>query len=178
MFDLQSLANLGEVIGAAGVVASLLYLAVQVRQGTKAQRTENYARALGRIATMQSTLSQDSEVSGIFTRGVQDATNLTALERIRFTWALYEMFDAFEFMFYTYENDEIPEEVWARWSQTLAYWLSFPGVTAWWDVRPVHFTESFTVFVETLVRDNPTDKAATERWQQFVTGRQAPADTD
>jgi hypothetical protein len=43
MIDLQSLANLGEVIGAVAVVASLLYLAVQVRQGTKAQQTENYA---------------------------------------------------------------------------------------------------------------------------------------
>ncbi|MDH5240787.1 MAG: hypothetical protein OEW73_08405, partial [Gammaproteobacteria bacterium] len=102
MIDLQSLANLGEVIGAVAVVASLLYLAVQVRQGTKAQQTENYARALDRISAMQSRLSQDSEISSIFARGVQDTSKLTAFERIRFTWALYEMFDAFEFMFYTY----------------------------------------------------------------------------
>lgn len=168
MIDLQSLANLGEVIGAAAVVASLLYLAVQVRQGTKAQRTENYARALDRIAAMQSALSQDSEISSIFARGVQDIGKLTTLERIRLTWGLYEMFDAFEFMFYTYKNDEIPEEVWARWSRTIAFWLSFPGIAAWWDVRPVQFIQSFTEFVETLVRDNPTDKAAIERWQQFV----------
>ena len=47
--DLEALANLGEVIGAAAVVASLLYLAVQVRQRTKAQRTENYARAGSRV---------------------------------------------------------------------------------------------------------------------------------
>ncbi len=171
MIDLQALANLGEVIGAAAVVASLLYLAVQVRQGTKAQQTENYARALDRISAMQSRLSQDSEVSSIFSRGVQDTSKLTAFERIRFTWALYEMFDAFEFMFYTYRNDEIPEEVWARWSRTVAYWLSFDGIQAWWDARPVGFSESFSEFVETTIRNNPTDRAAAERWQEFVASK-------
>jgi len=173
MIDLQSLANLGEVIGAVAVVASLLYLAVQVRQGTKAQQTENYARALDRISAMQSRLSQDSEISSIFARGVQDTSKLTAFERIRFTWALYEMFDAFEFMFYTYRNDEIPEEVWARWSRTLAYWLSYRGITTWWDVRPVNFSESFSAFVDNIIRDNPTDLAAIERWQEFVASKAA-----
>jgi hypothetical protein len=171
MMDLQALANLGEVVGAVAVVASLLYLAVQVRQGTKAQQTENYARALDRISAMQSRLSQDSEVSSIFSRGAQDTSNLTAFERVRFTWALYEMFDAFEFMFYTYRNDEIPEEVWARWSQTLAFWLTFPGIQAWWEVRPVSFSATFSGFVETTIENNPTDLSAAKRWQEFVSSK-------
>ena len=107
MIDLESLANLGEVIGAAAVVASLLYLAVQVRQGTKAQRTENYARALERISSIQSALSMDSEISRIFASGVRDTSNLAPLEKIRFAWALYESFDAFEFMFHTYETNQM-----------------------------------------------------------------------
>lgn len=168
MIDLQSLANLGEVVGAAAVVASLLYLAVQVRQSTKAQRTENYARALDRVSSMQSVLSQDGEISRIFAKGVQDTAKLTALEKIRFTWSLYEAFDAFEFMFHTYKTDQIPEEVWKRWSLTVAWWLSFPGVQAWWQNRPVQFTESFTLFVESVLHDNPTNIEANQRWQQFV----------
>jgi len=168
LIDLQALANLGEVIGAIAVVASLLYLAVQVRQSTNAQRTENYARALERVSSMQSALSQDGEISRIFARGVQDTSKLTALEKIRFTWSLYEAFDAFEFMFHTYKTDEIPEEVWNRWAMTVAWWLNFPGVQTWWRTRPVQFTESFTAFVQSTIADNPTDIKASERWQQFI----------
>ena len=168
MLDLQSLANLGEVIGAAAVVASLLYLALQVRQSSKAQRTENYARALERVSAFQAVLSQDSDLARIFAKGVWDTSGLTGLEKIRFTWSLYEAFGSFEFMFHTYETNEIPEEVWKRWSQTVAWWLNFPGVQQWWMNRPVNFTESFTVFVESLIRDNPTDLQASQRWQQFV----------
>ena len=166
--DLESLAYLGEVIGAAAVVASLLYLAIQVRQSTRAQQTENYSRALERVSTMQGTLSQDNNLSRIFATGVEDASRLTTLEKIRFTWALYEAFDAFEFMFYTYKNEEIPEEVWARWSDTVAWWLIFPGVQEWWASRPVKFSDSFTEFVEAILQNNPTDPARHGRWLAFV----------
>jgi hypothetical protein len=168
MIDLQSLANLGEVIGAAAVVASLLYLALQVRQSSKAQRTQNYARALERVSAFQAVLSQDGELARIFSKGVRDTSELTGLEKIRFTWSLYEAFGSFEFMFHTYKTDEIPEEVWKRWSQTVAWWLNFPGVQQWWMNRPVNFTESFTLFVESVIRENPTDMKASQGWEQFV----------
>ncbi len=52
MTNLESLANLGEIIGAVAVVVSLIYLAVQVRQNTHAQQTENFSRALDRVAAL------------------------------------------------------------------------------------------------------------------------------
>ncbi|MDH5311032.1 MAG: hypothetical protein OEY08_13845 [Gammaproteobacteria bacterium] len=166
--NLESLANLGEIVGAAAVVASLLYLAVQVRQGTRAQRTENYARALDRLSAVQSALGQDPELSLIYSRGVQDPSRLTALEKIRFTWTAYEAFDAFEFMFQTHQTGELPDEVWRRWSTTIAWWLSFPGVQVWWQHRPAGFTDSFTQYVESVLADNPTDAGVNRRWEAFL----------
>jgi len=53
----------------------------------------------------------------------------------------------------------------------VAWWLSYPGVQAWWRNRPAPFTESFTAFVEGILRDNPTDPSSAQRWQEFVAGR-------
>jgi len=168
MIDLQNLANLGEVVGAVVVILSLIYLAIQVRQNTQAQRTENYSRALDRLAAMQSMLSQDGEISLIFSKAVVDASKLTPQERMRFTWSMYEAFGAFEFMFHASRTDAIPDEVWARWSAGVAWWLSCPGVQTWWHARPFPFTESFTAFVESLLKDNPTDLESAQRYQKFV----------
>ena len=168
MTDLQTLANIGEIIGAVTVVVSLVYLAVQIRQSTQAQRTENYSRALDRLASMQSSLSQDDEFSLMFSTGVSDTLKLTPRERIRFTWALYEVFGAFEFMFHATKTDAIPEEVWKRWSAAVAWWLTFPGVRTWWNARPTPFTDSFTSFVESLLEDNPTNAESTQRYQEFI----------
>ena len=168
MIDLQYLANLGEVVGAIVVILSLIYLAIQVRQNTQAQRTENYSRALDRLAAMQSMLSQDGETSHIFSKAVLDTSKLTSQERVRFTWSMYEAFGAFEFMFHASRTNAIPKEVWTRWSSGVAWWLSFPGVQTWWQVRPVAFTESFTAFVESLLKDNPTDLESVQRYQKFI----------
>lgn len=168
MTQLESLANLGEIIGAIAVVVSLIYLAVQVRQNTQAQHTENFSRALDRVAAMQATLSQDPETSVIFSRGVLEPSELTPKERTQFTWAMYELFGAFEFMFLASKANAIPEEVWQRWSSAVAWWLTFPGVQTWWKVTPIPFTDSFTSYVESLLENNPTDDETTRRYQDFV----------
>jgi len=166
--NLQSLAYIGEIIGTVVVILSLVYLAVQVRQNTEAQRTENYARALERLATFQSMLSTNSEVSTIFSKGLADDSNLTTQEKLRFNWSLYEAFGAFEFMFHAARKKSIDEEIWSRWSEAIAWYLTFPGVHTWWMVRPLPFTDSFSLFVDSLLKDNPTDVEKTQRWLEFI----------
>jgi len=88
--SLQTLANLGEFISAVAVVLSLVYVAYQVRQNTESLRTENYARALDRVASMQARISADPELSRLIGRGVVDPAALSATERVQFTWAFFE----------------------------------------------------------------------------------------
>jgi hypothetical protein len=168
--DLQALANWGEFISGLAVVASLAYLALQVRQNTQSLRMENYARALERLATMQGQLSQDGGLTRLLAKGAANASSLTPQERIQLTWALYEAFGAFEFMFHAARNRTLPDEVWERWSSTVAWWLSFPGVQAWWRNRPAPFTGSFSAFVEGTIRNAPLNQADAKRWQAFVSG--------
>ena len=168
MMNLESLAYIGEIIGAVVVTLSLVYLAVQVRQNTEAQRTENYARALERLATFQSMLSTDSEVSTIFSKGLSDSSSLTLQDKLRFNWSMYEAFGAFEFMFHAARKKSIDEEIWSRWSHAIAWYLTFPGAQKWWIVKPLPFTDSFSLFVESLLKDNPTDTEKTRRWLEFV----------
>jgi hypothetical protein len=168
--DLEALANIGEFVSGIVVVVSLIYLAVQVRQNTESLRGESHARALDRISAMQAELARDGELSFLHSRGVLDVSLLTPAERIRFSWWLFEAFGAFEFMFLQARSGALQQEVWDRWAATTAWWLSFPGVRAWWAARPAPFSKSFSAFVDDCIRDNPADPASSERWQAFVRG--------
>ncbi len=174
MTDLQTLANIGEIIGAITVIVSLIYLATQIRQNTQAQRSENYSRALDRLAAMQSKMAQDDDFGIMFSKGVVNTEQLTPRERLRFTWRCYETFGVFEFMFHASKTNALPEEVWERWSLSVAWWLSYPGVQAWWASRPTPFTNSFTAFVDSLLENNPTDAESNERYQRFVADGKPP----
>ncbi len=168
--DLDTLAKLGEFIGGIFVVVSLAYVAYQVRQNTESLRTENYGRVLERMSTLQSRLSCDQELNRVVVRGSQHPGRLTAVERIRFSWAMYELFGAAEFMYHQAQRKALPDAVWNRWQASLVWWLSNPGVRSWWVAKPAPLSVDFEAFTEKLVRDRPADAEAARRWEAFVAG--------
>ncbi|MFT5520826.1 MAG: hypothetical protein ACI9IA_001423 [Enterobacterales bacterium] len=173
--NLQSLANLSEIISGIAVVITLIYLALQIRQSTRAVQTENYARTLDRISTMQSSMSQNSDFALLQSRGMADISKLTTLEKTQFNWSMLEAFGAYEFMFHASETKDIPDEVWQRWSLVIALMMTLPGVQTWWEINPSPFTMSFTAYVESINSDNPTDMNAVQRYHDFL--REKKVDT-
>src|SRR5690606_11622923 len=134
--DLEALANVGEFVGGVFVVVSLIYLAFQVRQNTRSLRSENYARLLERMSTLQSRLAVDPALNHVFMVGAEEPDRLSPADRIRVSWALYELFGAAEFMYHQQLEGALPDVVWSRWETTIRWWLSHPGIRAWWAAKP------------------------------------------
>lgn len=160
--------TIGTVVSVLAVTLSLIGLAWQVRQQNKALRSQNYARALDRVASIQARLSADGSLANLFARGVRDTSQLTPEERIQLTWALLEIFGSFEFMYDQSRAGALPPEVWDRWEITLAWWISLPGVQSWWRANPTVFTPDYTELVEGLIAEPRVDRAAAMRWQRFL----------
>lgn len=176
--DLDTLAKLGEFIGGVFVVVSLIYLAYQVRQNTKSLRSDNYSRVLDRMSTLQSRVAADGELNHVFTVGAEDPGRLSRSERVRFSWALYELFGTAEFVYHQSRNHTLPEAVWDRWESTVGWWLSHPGMRAWWRAKPTPFAADFEVLCDGMIRDDRFDAAAVERWRGFVAGEGLPPTRD
>lgn len=176
--DLDSLAKLGEFVGGFFVVISLIYLAHQVRQNTKSLRTENYARVLERMSTVQSRLSADADLNRIVTVGAESPEKLTRAERLRFSWALYELFGAVEFMYLQSRENALPAAVWARWEASLVWWLSHPGMRAWWTAKPASFVVDFERFGDDILQNRRMDAATITKWHGFVAGEPVPDGSD
>jgi hypothetical protein len=168
--DLATLAQLGEFLGGFFVVISMFYLAYQVRQNTTSLRAENYARVLERLSTLQANLSSDAELNRLVVVGAQTPESLTPTDRMRFTWALYELFGAAEFVFHQDLAGTLPDEVWKRWRATMIWWLSNPGIQKWWSCKPTPFSDSFEAFANELIRDCPFDPERARHWAAFVSG--------
>jgi hypothetical protein len=176
--NLETLGNLGEFISGVVVIISLIYLALQVRHNTRSIRAENYGRALERVSAMQSRLSQDGDFCALFNRALSDPFKLSPDERIQFTWWLYELFGGQEFLFHQSQAGAIPEEVWKRWSDTMAWWLKFPGVRAWWVSRPTPFSASFTSYIDDLLERASADAIDNQRWWDFISANRPTQSRD
>jgi len=165
--ELQTLADIGEFMGGLGVVVTLIYLAIQIRSNTQSQRSENYARSLERMASLQARLADDRELTKIYSQGVLDSSQLRLTEKTQFTWILTELFGSLEFMFFQAEQNTIPAQLWARWELTMKWWLSFPGVITWWEGKPTPFTTEFTQCVERCIKAGyEPDKPGA--WESYI----------
>lgn len=173
--NLDTLAQLGEFVGGFFVVISLVYLAYQVRQNTRSLRAENYARVLNRMSELQSRLALDAGLNHVMVVGAEDPGRLTRSERVRFSWALYELIGTAEFMYHQSLDHTLPAPVWARWEATLGWWLSHPGMRAWWRARPTPFSQDFEAFAEDIIQNDRFDAEAIARWRAFVAGEGIPA---
>jgi len=161
---------IGTYVSVLAVVVSIMSLASQVRRHTKSLHAQNYAKALDRIAAIQSRLGADEAAARMFNRGARDVNALTPEDRIRFTWILYEIFGSFEFMFDEAKRGTLPPHVWDRWALTLGWWVSLPGVQAWWQGKPAPFSPRFSAFVDQCIATPCLDVESAQRWQRFLEG--------
>ena len=74
---------------------------------------------------------------------------------------------------YEAQDGRLAAHVWKRWSDTLSWWMSLPGVQAWWHAKPTPFNERFSEFVDARFRTPSFDAMQAQRWRQFLDSQAA-----
>ena len=97
---LADLGNIGEFFGAIGVIATLIYLAMQIRQNTASIRAATYHAIVESYADFNSLIAQDSDVARIFQTGLTRAAELSETDALRFDHLLLSAVRRWENAFY------------------------------------------------------------------------------
>jgi len=104
----EAIGAIGEIIGAGGVIVTLAYLAVQIRQNSlQLARSVEATRVAADDAVVRGfdiwrhMVAVDGELSSIYVRGMQDLASLSPAERHRFNhvlasfgWTAWQMWRA------------------------------------------------------------------------------------
>ena len=163
--DLDTLAKLGEFVGGAVVVVSLLYLAIQAKQSAQQQRSENFGRTVDRVSEVLTEWAKDPELNHLLVTGSIALDSLSSNDRIRFSWILNTIFANYEFIFHQYTSKVMPDFVWDKYSKHVDFWISLPGVRDWWKTNPGAFTSDFMEIVEArLSSEGLSVERAIEYW--------------
>ena len=152
---LQDLGNIGEFVGAIGVVASLVYLALQIRQNTehlsqntRSVRAASFHATSSLLAQFFSTVNGDPELSRIFRLGLEDPDSLDPDARERFKTTLAQMFSYFQDVFHQHKEGLLEAELWESRHANIVMYLGEPGVRKFWQQRRRMFTKSFRALVD------------------------------
>jgi len=149
----SAISAVAEVLGAIGVVITLLYLSRQVRDNTRSIRRSTTHDALRSVAEFNQFIASDSQLVDLFWRGTSAPAELSDPEWRRFVSLASTLIRKFELLYLDHANGTLADDVWETQANNIRTWMTKPGVTRWFDELGAHVHPSFRRFVTTLEPD-------------------------
>jgi len=139
----EAISAIGDIIGAIGVVISLVYVAMQVNHNTRAMMAQSAREAVAAMRDFNKSMVEDPEISRIFRLGAENLSDLNEEERGRFGHILFNFFKTAEELHYQYLQGTLDPEIWESWKKIVVLYGTSPGFNEYWKMRMMFFTPAF-----------------------------------
>jgi hypothetical protein len=150
---------IGEIIGAAAVFATLVYLAAQIRQNTKAVRAAALDAAVTHVTSARQSLYSSEALTDIYVRGNDDPHCLTKNELVRFRLLVHAILQSLSNVRAQAELTGLSQSDWDSQVPILRRIVSTPGGEWFWKEFGNEFDEEFRREVNELLASH--DELAT-----------------
>lgn len=146
---LQALGNLGEFVGALGVVVSLVYLAQQMRQNTTSVRAASFNSMVQNSLSLLEHSFRDSEFAAFLHRAETDPQGLSPEDRVRWDAYMTAVFRHFGNLVYQHRVGALDRQMWESYERTLEDHLRrSPAWGVWFEENKEVFSSSLIEQVE------------------------------
>ena len=151
MTDWTPIIAIAEVVAAVAVVASLVYLALQVRQNTRSVRAATYDAMVRASGDFLLPIIQDASLARAFEQAVARWSDPSIDEerRTRVMYVLTQLFRSWENAFYQHRQGTLEDWLWKAWERVILSYFHQPGIQDWWQVRRGAYSQPFCEFLET-----------------------------
>ncbi len=128
----DAIGAIAELLGAIGVIASLVYLAVQIRHGQRAVRASTYQQyRQGNHQAINSALTVPGLASTV-SSGLVDFEQLDPEDAFRFTFWINGVMHSYDNACYQYRLGMLDDDRWAMHRADIVQFFETPGVAQWW----------------------------------------------
>ena len=151
----EMLSAIGQIVAAIGVIPSLIYLAIQIREQNKERRRAGINILTGQWSELVKSAQESREFAAFFLRGMGSFQGLDAPDKLRFSAFFTRFTRNCEGMFIYYRDGALEKPLWDEVERTIADYFAYPGVREWWTTRKHWLTDEFRAVVEAIIAKNP-----------------------
>ena len=157
---LEDFNYIGELVGVAILIVSVLYLAKQVRDGNDLNRTNTFRAIFQGMAAYQVEMFSPDNAE-LIVKGYKDFRSLTPVEKLRFEHLLAHLFNYAEDSFNSAKVGLLDIDSLDNWSWYLRMRLfPYQGVRDWWATFGEGYTPDFRSWVDDALRESSTSDDA------------------
>lgn len=162
------LGNLGEFLGSIAVVATLIYVARQMKATMLGIEANTIAiKGASEISGNDSVIRQgvsfysDETLTELVIRGMSGEVDLSLNEYIRFGHYLDVGFQTHQVTYLQWKKELLDDEYWSfciRWFGKRV--LSQPGAQKWWNSNKSLFTPNYRNLIDRLIEEQGWERAS------------------
>lgn len=145
---------IGELLGAVGVIATLGYLAVQVRSNTIAIRRDAGQEAFDAVRAQLRQLSADPDLARIWRTGLEGMEGLDADEQLRFAAYLLEITYYWLRVYSLAQDGTVDADLLSAVAKARADIVAAPGYQQWYETRKHWLPDGFRQVLEQVMGSN------------------------
>ena len=156
MINWNAIQAIGDMAGAVGVIVTLIYLSIQLRQNTKASRVTAIQNSMENSARFSELLATHDDLSHIFWLGLSDPDSLDADSKRKFVSTLNVFMRRELVAFYLHRQGVMPDHLWAARLGALTSTFNQPGLKMYLSVARDTLPEDFQSFLDEIAQRKST----------------------
>jgi hypothetical protein len=143
---LQDWGAIGELVGGVAIIVSLLYVGLQVRQGTNASRAATNQAFTVQFSDLILQITKP-ELRDIFWRGIKGLDNLDGSENAAFMALLASIMRTYETFYFERIEGRFDTRMWDGYEAQMIDLYNNKGVREYWAIRKHQFSREFDSFL-------------------------------
>jgi hypothetical protein len=150
--DWNSLGAMGEMFGAVGVLASMIYFATMLKFNASVTKDAT-TYSIMQLAINFRSESYQGELAEIRLKAAT-GVDLTALESLKFEGYLSALFELTELVFIAHRKGKVDKEYMRAWDKRIQAAMSLPRIKRFWSGAKTGYRLSFIEYVDGLIGES------------------------
>ena len=146
----NAIGAVGEIVGALAVVATLFYLAIQMRSATAQARRAELNETMRQASVVRMALARNPQLAAVVLKGAEHYESLSAIEKLQFDSIVQERFWAVVQIWDRSRSGHIDSDGWTRMRKSPPPLLISPGYLKCWDAHKFQYPAAFVEEIEQI----------------------------
>ena len=140
-----------ELLGALGVIASLLYVGLQIRENSRVVQASTSQAVADSAQARLLAVAQSLSLASTLAKLAEAPAELSPAELLQANYLRTASFKGFENQFFQFRRGLLTEDTWRGYQFFLLANLRAPDVRQWWGQARAGFDPAFRDHVEALL---------------------------
>ncbi len=144
----EAIGAIGEVVGAVGVIATLAYLTIQIRQNSSVVRSATRQAISTTQMEVGFRMAESPEARATLLRWTAGEMPSTPDQAIHDDLLRRSLLRMFENQFHQYRGGTFDHILWEGYRANMAQTFSWPTFEGWWRENQYRYAADFVAFVD------------------------------